>query len=512
MPTTWETFPIEFRGGLISNQSPLQQGINSVGSATLLQNYEPAKQGGYSKLRGYDKAYAAAVSGSGRMLGLAVVDTTKAVAIRSNGTVSQYWYNAGAGWTSAGTAASLGSRVRFTRINFNGTPKIVFVDGVNAPSVYNTVTNGLVFLTTAPAEVLASSSVIEFKSHVFYAKGDVLSFTAPFVEDDFLVANGAGTIRVGSNITGLAVFRNTLIVFSEGRVQQVTGSSVSDFALQPITEDIGCIDGNTIQEIGGDIIYLAPDGLRLLSATDRNDDFALEIASDPISKDANTFLNSGGTFSSLVIREKNQYRIFSYINSETPQVSKGLLAVKFSDQGASRIEWATTKGIRAAVSDSAYTGSFERIIFANEDGYIYRMDVGNSFDSLPIEAIFETPYMPISDPQIRKTFYKMTLYVTPNGGLDLKANIRYDFGRVNGFLVIQPPTIDFMASGTAVFTYGSSGSVYGTAIYGGELDKVYSKMLIGSGKTFSIRFEENSTNPSHTLDSAIVEFKPLDRQ
>ena len=37
MATQWQTYPIEFRGGLISNLSPLQQGINAVGSATLLQ-------------------------------------------------------------------------------------------------------------------------------------------------------------------------------------------------------------------------------------------------------------------------------------------------------------------------------------------------------------------------------------------------------------------------------------------------------------------------------------------
>ena len=39
-------------------------------------------------------------------------------------------------------------------------------------------------------------------------------------------------------------------------------------------------------------MYLAPDGIRLLSATDRIGDFALDIASDPIAKDANTFLHS----------------------------------------------------------------------------------------------------------------------------------------------------------------------------------------------------------------------------
>ena len=39
MPTQWSTFPIEFSGGLISNLTPLQQGVSAVGSATILQNF-----------------------------------------------------------------------------------------------------------------------------------------------------------------------------------------------------------------------------------------------------------------------------------------------------------------------------------------------------------------------------------------------------------------------------------------------------------------------------------------
>ena len=497
---------------MISNVSPLQHGINFIGSARTLQNYEPAKSGGYAKVKGFTKAYAASLTGSGKVLGVAVIDGTKTVAIRSNGTASQYWYSTGGAWTSAGTAAGVGGRVRFSRFNFNGTPKVVFVDGVNAPAVYNTSSNALTFLTTAPADVLAASAVTEFKNHIFYAKGDLLSFSQPFDEAGFLVASGAGSIRVGSDITGLTVFRDTLLVFSQNRISQLVGSSVTDFVLKPITEDIGCIDGFSIQEVGGDIMYLAPDGLRLLSATERNNDFSLEVASDPISKDANDFLNAGGDFCSLVIREKAQYRIFSYIASENSAVAKGLLATKFSDQGSSKVDWATLKGIRASVCDSLYTGSSERVIFANDLGFVYVLESGSSFDGDNIEAIYESPYMPILDPQIRKTFYKMTLYVTPTGALNLTCNIKYDFGKVNGIAVIQPPAITFTATGTAVFTFGSSGSVFGVATYGGELDKVYSKMMIGSGRTFSIRFEDNSTNPSHTLDSAIVEFKPLDRQ
>ncbi len=55
MPTNWNTFPIEFQGGLISNMSQLQHGLNEIGSATTLQNFEPSRKGGYAKILGFSK-------------------------------------------------------------------------------------------------------------------------------------------------------------------------------------------------------------------------------------------------------------------------------------------------------------------------------------------------------------------------------------------------------------------------------------------------------------------------
>ena len=55
MPTTHQTYPVEFRGGLISNMSPLQQGINMPGSARTLRNFEPSVEGGYRRIEGYTK-------------------------------------------------------------------------------------------------------------------------------------------------------------------------------------------------------------------------------------------------------------------------------------------------------------------------------------------------------------------------------------------------------------------------------------------------------------------------
>ena len=88
MATQWQTFPIEFRGGLISNLSALQHGTNAIGSATILQNFEVTKEGGYSKIKGYEKYDPNVIPGSGPVLGVKVVNAGELLAVRSNGTNS----------------------------------------------------------------------------------------------------------------------------------------------------------------------------------------------------------------------------------------------------------------------------------------------------------------------------------------------------------------------------------------------------------------------------------------
>ena len=512
MATQWQTFPIEFRGGLISNLSPLQQGTHAVGSATILQNFEVTREGGYSKLKGYEKFSDSTVPGSDALLALKVVSAGRMVVARKNITgVTEYYYGTGTTWTSMGARPLLGGKARHTSYNLNGVVNTVFVDSANYPIVYNVSTNTTSAITGS-TDVLGAEYVALFKNTAFYAKGNTVYFTAPLTVDDFSVANGAGTINVGSDVTGLAVFRDQLIIFTKDSIKRLTGNTAADYLVSPITDRIGCLNGDTIQEVGGDIMYLAPDGIRLLSATDRIGDFGLDIASDPIAKDSAQFLNSTPNYSSIVLREKAQYRIFAYVESEQQPAARGLIATKIVNQGASGISWSTTRGIKSFVADSTYTGTSETVAFANTDGYVYIMDTGPSFDGAAIESIYESPYMPISDPQLRKSFYKLTLYAEPSGTMSLNLNIKYDFDTTEKQGVLQPATQTLNSTGTAVFIYGASGSVYGTATYGGTLDKVYNVNVIGSGKTIALRIEDNSTNPSFTLDTALLEFRQHDRQ
>jgi hypothetical protein len=507
MPSQWQTFPIEFGGGLISNMSALQQGLQKVGSATFLQNFEPSKEGGYKKVLGYTKFSSTILAGSGPVLGVKVLNETQVVAVRKNASnLSQYYVSSGAAWTSLGTAALLGGRVQSVSYNFNGNDKVFFVDGVNHPAVYNVTANTMSF-TTISADLLGAERVALFKNSIFCAKGSFLYFSAPYLDTNFSSASGGGVINVGQTIVGLIVFRDQLIIFTKNKIRRLVGSSVADFQLVPITDDIGCLHGETIQEVGGDVMFMAADGLRLLSATERIGDFGLGVASFPINKDAISFVNSTEVFTSLVIREKAQYRVFAYSPSVNVDSSKGLIGTQFSDQGSANVNWATLSGFKVYAADSRYVAGGEFIVFANDTGYVYRMEFGSSRDGSTIEAKYRSPFMPIDDPQIRKTFYKLSLYTEVNGIFGVDVNLDFDIYEISNYNKKYGNTILLASSGAGVTTYGSTSTIFGTSTYGGVPDDVYNTNVVGSGKTVSLRIEDNSMNPSFSLDTAVLEYK-----
>ena len=536
MPTQWSTFPIEFKGGLISNMSPLQQGTNAIGSATILQNMEPDRQGGYTKIKGFEKFSSTQVPGYGKIEALHVVSSGRAVAARkvnqdavdaiatlssSDINKTAYYVGTGTTWTHMATTADInGNKAYKAAFNFDGDNKVVFVDGQDYPGIYNENGNTMSFLTSASpkinTDVQGAELVIIFKNTAFYAKGSTVFFTAPFTVDNFSVADGAGSISVGFDVTGLAVFRDQLIIFTSDSIKKLVGNTASDFQLVPISEKIGCISADTIQEFGGDIMYLSPDGIRLLSATDRIGDLSLDVASNTIFKDADDFLRSTPIYSSVILREKGQYRIFAYVESLDDSTAQGLIATKFVPQGASGIEWATIKGMKAYIADSTYAGTSEAIMFANEDGYVYEMESTNSFDGANIESIMETPYMAITDPEIRKTAYKLTLYTDPTGQMDLKFRLIFNLDSGDDTRIVQPPEIEIgsTSGGGGIFVFGSPTALYGQSgvIYGSKVKRIYNENLVGSFHTVAMRITSDDTNPPFTLDTAVLQYRQNDRQ
>jgi len=505
----WETFPIEFGGGLITNLSPLQHGAKMPGSARNLINFEPSIEGGYRRIEGFSKFDSNQLSGSGNVRGV-VNYNNKVYASRG----SHLYESSGSGWTQitdnasfSSTGISLGGtgKVRFALFNFDGTEKLIVVDGTSKPFLFDGSTFSQI--TSATSDVQGSDIVVEFANHIFFANGTSLIFSAPFDETDYTAASGAGVISYNHEITALSVFRNQLVVFTTDSIHTISGNSLADFVNQSVTDDLGCIAKDTAREIGGDIAFLAVDGIRLLSATERNNDFGLAVISKTIQTETNILVDNSTSFCSLTVREKSQYRIFGFNGGFTKAASRGILFTQFSAQGGASIGWAETRGIKAFVASSAYVDDEEICLFANDDGFVYRMEDSNSFDGENIQANFSTPFIPIKDPQVRKTFYKATVYIDPDASYDFDFNLKFDFNKAG---VVQPATISVSNNANLAGFFGTA--VYGTAVYAADLRPVAEEQVVGSGFAVSTTFESNSSDPPFSLDSVVLQYATYGRR
>lgn len=536
MATGWQTFPIEFKGGLISNLSPLQHGTQAVGSASILQNYEPSLLGGYTKLKGYSKFNTNKIEissnsgGTNKIQGLALVDVNTAIVARTDTAHANIVYykvtassidechTVGSGDHAHGSrsATTSAAKIRSVVYNFNGTDKAVFVDGINYPVFYNSgaaTASSISFITSGssgtPANVHQAKFVALFKDCLFFVVNNNLLSMAINNDTDF-ASGQASVTRYEDEITGLVSFRDNLILFTRQAIFKVTGTSGA-FKSEPVTTQIGCIEPDTIAEVGGDILFMAPDGIRSLAATDRIGDFSLDVASSPIKKDIDNF--TSGSFHAVTIREKAQYRIFKYDPAIQDGAATGFLATKFIAQGGTGLSWAKIVGINAFITDSRYMGqtgvSTELILFANDDGYIYKMDSTDTFDGTTIPSLYESPPMPLNDPLVRKTLYKVILYIDADGTFSSSLSLKYDAGSPD---TIQPDPITIQSSGTNVVLFGSTAFDSSSSIYGQPLDVIYSTNVTGSGKTITLRLEDTSTIVSYRLDTALLEYANNDRQ
>ena len=316
--------------------------------------------------------------------------------------------------------------------------------------------------------------------------------------------SSAGEIDVGDIIVGIKVFRNSLIIFCKNSIFELT-SLDSTPIIKSITKNIGCVNGNSIQEIGGDLIFLAPDGLRTVAGTARIDDVEIGSISRKILPLINNLLKNiqQYTISSMVIRERSQYRLFYHKSGQAQSGQLGIIGTfKFDSNGVPAFEWSETKGMELKFCSSELNPQNEEVKFgANDTGYIYEIDTGNNFDAANISARFQTPDMDYGDNGLRKSLYAVKANIKPEGTQpDLKMRIRYDFESTD---VPQPGSVNV---GSLAATSNFGNAVYGTATYGAVTLPSKRMIVTGSGFSNNFRFFSNDTNAAYAGNGLFVSF------
>ena len=505
MPDLSQTSPAVFplQGGLVLNKSTFAM---QPGEAIELVNFEPDINGGYRRINGFAKYNTNVVpqtSASTEEVLLSCIFNDTIVAARGT---KIFTASAGSGsWTERDTGRTSAGVYTFERFNFDGNDKLIVADGNNAPTVFNTsfaatdvTSGGGGEVSTA---VTGAKFVAVFKDHMFYAgmsnnKQEVV-FSVPFDEDNFATGSGAGSFKVDDTITGLKVFREDLFVFCQDRIFKLSGTSSSNFAVVPVTRNIGCVNGQTIQEFAGDLIFLAPDGLRTVAGTARIGDVELGTISSPVQSVFNTNIANSSGFRSLVIPNKTQYRVFFTKSGVAQAITEGVLT---SLRGQS-FEFANLKGIRPTSTDTVTTATETIVVHGGEGGYVYRQESGNDFDGSAVGGKYRSPDLSFGDPGIRKHMHRVLVSYKPEASISADMFLRYDYEDPNS----PRPAAYSLSASDIVAVYGSG--VYGTATYGGQTEPLLRQSVEGSGFTVALRVDDNGTTAPYALRGFQMEYQ-----
>jgi hypothetical protein len=414
------------------------------------------------------------------------------------------------GWqavTTSGSPTMTGvSQVRFESFNW-GAPKFALVDGINPAATYDGSTYTQITHAQAPTD---PTLVAAFQNHLFLS-GDAsepynLYFSAPIAETNFDPAAGAGVINVGFKVVQIKAFRDQLFIFGTNNIKRLVGDNQANFVLQNVTNNLGCIAPDSVSEFNGEIVFLAPDGLRPVSGTDRIGDIELATLSKPIQSIFEDYIDQEDLVSirTIIVKKKSQFRLF-FADQNSLGLIGGIRRSGVSTQAG--FEFGQIVGIEVNCGDSGYIGDEEFVIHGDSNGFVYRQEDGNNFNGSNIFSLFQTPYVYMNDPEVRKNIYSINTYLRAEGILNVIMGVEYDYGDTD---ILNPTDFDFTTAGAAA--YYDRATYDAAEIYDGNPSPIRSTNVSGSGKSVSIRYVTNTDQPSHTIQAYSITYGVGDRR
>ena len=536
-----QAFGLSCQGGLNTNLNQFQM-LEQPGFATELENFEVDPDGGYRRINGYTQfgeSDAVNPNSSNSILGLFVYADGLIACAGTNIYFSldgESWLQinkasvAGGGdnystFTGRGTAART-AQGQATFAVFEGNSiygEVIITDkGSGAkPALFKMTGEGALSTRTYFYEEITVTGTVYPKYCVVHDKHLVVAGAATALNTIYysgtsdinsFSSTGSGSITLDDQVVGIKSFRTDLIIFCKNSIYKLSNINDADtIAISPITKNVGCLDGHSIQEIGGDLLFLSPDGFRLVAGTDRIGDVELGSVSRQIQSIVSKVAKSIGDFvvSSSVLRSKSQYRFFYSEPTGSTSTAKGLIGT-ITPNG---FEWSETIGIQAHGFASGFDFSnIEKIYHGDSAGYVYNHNTGNSFNpagvATNVDARYKTPNLDFGDAGTLKSLHYTKISFTPEGAIQPTLKVSYDFDSLDRQ---QPPlyVMDLIPT-PAVFSGASS--LFGTAIFGSAGDPMVRSAVQGSGHNIAFKIFSQDTKAPYSINGFYIDYRPSGRR
>ena len=531
-----QPYTVACSGGLVTASNAIDL-LKTPGVATELKNFEVSTKGGYRRINGFTKfggGSAVQPTGSTATI-LGAIPYADGVVVCAG--TSIYFSQTGTSWMEINRSSVSSSGVTktafellsvLTRTNqaqcqfalFESATSdygtLIIADGVNKPYAFRmegtgalntrtffgeeitvTGTKGVEYITVHDKHLIAAG-VEDNLNTIFYSGTlDPTDFTS----------TGSGSIALEDQVKGIKSFRNELFIFCENsifKLQNINNSST--IAVVPVTKNVGCLSGHSIQEIGGDLIFLAPDGLRTVAGTARIGDVELGTVSSNIQNILSDLAETINIFTinSVVLREKSQYRLFYTNTGASDATQRGIIGT-LRPNG---FEWSETRGLEVTAIGSGFDNNgVEQYYHGDTNGNVYLHDNGNDFNGTAILARYTTPDYDYGDLGTLKTLHFLRVSMATEGIAEPDVQIKFDFNSSN---IQQPSDLFDLGVINPPSLFGDA--VFNTNKFAGQNNPMIRVPLQGSGTSNNFTIISNDTKPSYTVNGLYVDFIPSGRR
>ncbi len=349
---------------------------------------------------------------------------------------------AGAATTTSGATLTLSGaqapitmaargRFEFVKCNFSGqliTRRIYGCDGVNPPFEFDGET--LVPIETGLVPN-APSHIWFHKNFLFITQEASLIYCAAGNPFKWSAVDGAGEIATGDTVTGLITLPGsqttaTLGVYLRGNTAFLYGTDPTTFNFVTFNNGIGAAP-YSVQNLF-DTFFLDDLGVVTLKTTLNWGNFLPST----LTKNILPFIQRerGNLVASAVNREKSQYRLFfsdgyALYCTILNQQYLGAAPMLFPD-------------VFTSIDTTNLITDTEATYAAGRNGYVYRLDVGTSFDGAEIPAYIVTAWDALKSPRILKRYRAASIEV--QGGSYARINYGYQIGYGSTELAQLPGT------------------------------------------------------------------------
>ena len=284
-----QPFSVPLGGGLNKSTNSLAL-LQTPGVATKLRNFEVSTEGGYRRINGYSLFGDTLPNTTNDIEGL-LVYADGVIAVAGNDIF--FSQDGESAWLQLNKESVSASGDNFSTFSGRGELSLTGVDQCEFAIFEGTSDYGEVVITdksgnNKPFLFKMTGTNASLSGRTFFASFITVdgSTKAKFctIHDQHLVVagdpstpntiyysstndidsfsgTGSGSITLEDKVVGLKSFRNELFIFCQNSIFKLQNiNNASTVAVVPVTKNVGCLDGQTIQEIAGNLIFLAPDG------------------------------------------------------------------------------------------------------------------------------------------------------------------------------------------------------------------------------------------------------------